>query len=149
MHKIFLSLGTNINPKQNISKAKKLLSKSFILKKASAIYITNSEGFEGKDFLNQVILFETKDDPKGVIKKIKSIEKTIGRTERKEKFSDREIDIDLIMYDQLIKDVLGKKIPHDDIEKYDFVLEPLAEIAPDLIHPVLNISISDLWNKKN
>ena len=99
--------------------------------------------------MNQVILFETKDDPKGVIKKIKSIEKTIGRTERKEKFSDREIDIDLIMYDQLIKEVLGKKIPHDDIEKYDFVLEPLAEIAPDLIHPVLNISISDLWNKKN
>jgi len=149
VHKIFLSLGTNINPKQNISKAKKLLSKSFVLKKASTIYITNSEGFEGKDFLNQVILFETKDDPKAVIKKIKAIEKTIGRIERKEKFSDREIDIDLIMYDQLIKEVLEKKIPHDDIEKYDFVLEPLAEIAPDLIHPVLNISISDLWNKKN
>tara|TARA_B100001029_G_scaffold70599_1_gene57443 strand:- start:2181 stop:2630 length:450 start_codon:yes stop_codon:yes gene_type:complete len=149
VNKIFLSLGSNINPKQNISEAKKLLSNSFVLKKESAIYITSSEGFEGKDFLNQVILFETKHNPKDVIKEIKAIEKTIGRIERKEKFSDREIDIDLIMYDQLIEEVLGKKIPHDDIEKYNFVLEPLAEIAPDLIHPVLNISISDLWNEKN
>ena len=120
MNKIFLSLGSNINPKQNISEAKKLLSNSFVLKKESAIYITSSEGFEGKDFLNQVILFETKHNPKDVIKEIKVIE-----------------------------EVLGKKIPHDDIEKYNFVLEPLAEIAPDLIHPVLNISISDLWNEKN
>ncbi len=101
----------------------------------------------GNDFLNQVLCLKTNNSAESIIKIIKNIEKKIGRKERKEKFSEREIDIDLLIYDQVVGRVSGKEIPHKDIDLYRFVLEPLLEIAPNLIHPKHQKKISELWNE--
>lgn len=148
MPKIYLSLGSNIKPEENLNKAKELLSQEYQSEKESKIYKTKSEGFEGEDFLNQVICLLTKDSPDRVVATLKDIEKKIGRKDRSEKFSDREIDIDLLLYGNYVGKVLGKDIPHKDIDLYRFVLEPLAEIAPDFIHPKYQEKISEIWQKK-
>lgn len=148
MPKIYLSLGSNIKPEENLNKAKELLSQEYQSEKESKIYKTKSEGFEGEDFLNQVICLLTEDSPDRVVATLKDIEKKIGRKDRSEKFSDREIDIDLLLYGNYVGKVLGKDIPHKDIDLYRFVLEPLAEIAPDFIHPKYQEKISEIWQKK-
>ena len=148
MPKIYLSLGSNIRPEENLEEAKKLLSRNYQPQKESKIYKTKSVGFEGEDFLNQVVCFETDDSPENVITTLKDIEKKIGRKNRVEKFSEREIDIDLLLYGNFVGKALAKDIPHKDIDLYRFVLEPLAEIAPNLIHPKHQEKISEIWKKK-
>ena len=148
MPKIYLSLGSNIKPEKNLHKAKELLSKEYQLEKESKTYKTKSEGFEGEDFLNQVVCLITEDSAEKVVSTLKDIETKIGRKDRSEKFSDREIDIDLLLYGKYVGKTLGKDIPHKDIDLYRFVLEPLAEIAPNLIHPKHQKKISEIWKKK-
>ena len=148
MPKIYLSLGSNIQPEKNLTKAKELLSKEYQLEKESKTYKTKSEGFEGEDFLNQVVCLTTEDSAEEVVGMLKDIEKKIGRKDSTEKFSDREIDIDLLLYGKYVGKALGKDIPHKDIDLYRFVLEPLAEIAPNLIHPKHQEKISEIWKKK-
>ena len=148
MPKIYLSLGSNINPEENLNKAKELLKQEYQPEQESKTYKTKSEGFEGEDFLNQVICLATEDSLNMVVAKLKDIENKIGRKKRAEKFSDREIDIDLLLYGNYVGKVLGKDIPHKDIDLYRFVLEPLAEIAPDFVHPTHQEKISEIWKKK-
>ena len=148
MPKIYLSLGSNIKPEENLNKAKELLSQEYRFEKESKTYKTKSEGFEGEDFLNQVVCFTTEDSAEKVVGALKNIEKKIGRKNRSEKFSDREIDIDLLLYGKYVGKALGKDIPHKDIDLYRFVLEPLVEIAPDLIHPKHQVKISEIWKNK-
>ena len=148
MPKIYLSFGSNIKPEENLKKAKEMLSQEYQLEKESKTYKTKSEGFEGEDFLNQVVCFITEDSADKVIGTLKNIEKKIGRKKRSEKFSNREIDIDLLLYGKYVGKALGKDIPHKDTDLYRFVLEPLAEIAPDLIHPKHQEKISEIWKKK-
>ena len=147
MPKIYLSLGSNIKPEENLNKARELLNQKYQLEKESKTYKTKSEGFEGEDFLNQVVCLTTEDSAEKVVTALKDIEKKIGREDRPEKFSDREIDIDLLLYGKYVGKVLGKDIPHADIDLYKFVLEPLAEIAPDLVHPKHQEKISEIWRK--
>ncbi len=123
MPKIYLSLGSNIKPEENLNKAKELLSQEYQLEKESKTYKTKSEGFEGEDFLNQVVCLTTEDSAEEVI------------------------DIDLLLYGKYVGKALGKDIPHKDIDLYRFVLEPLAEIAPNLIHPKHQEKISEIWKK--
>ena len=106
------------------------------------------QSFEGDDFLNQVVCLLTEDSAEKVVGTLKDIEKKIGRKDRSEKFSDREIDIDLLLYGKYVGKALGKDIPHKDIDLYRFVLEPLVEIAPDLIHPKHQVKISEIWKNK-
>ena len=147
MPKIYLSLGSNIKPEENLNKARELLNQKYQLEKESKTYKTKSEGFEGEDFLNQVVCLTTEDSAEKVVTALKDIEKKICREDRPEKFSDREIDIDLLLYGKYVGKVLGKDIPHADIDLYKFVLEPLAEIAPDLVHPKHQEKISEIWRK--
>jgi len=110
----------------------------------SSIYKTPAEGFVGEDFLNSVCKFETEVNPYEIRRILKEIEKDMGRTIDQKGMSNRVIDLDLILYGDLEINDQELEIPSADIEKYKFVLEPLAEIAPNSIHPVLKVSYLDL-----
>ena len=112
----------------------------------SSIYRTPAEGFVGEDFFNSVCKFETDKDPYEIKSILKQIEKNMGRTKEQKGMSSRVIDLDLILYGDLIINDQELELPSLDIEKYKFVLEPLSEIAPTLIHPVLDKSYLDLLN---
>ena len=110
----------------------------------SSIYKTPAEGFVGEDFLNSVCKFKTEVNPYEIRRILKEIEKDMGRTIDQKGMSNRVIDLDLILYGDLEINDQELEIPSADIEKYKFVLEPLAEIAPNSIHPVLKVSYLDL-----
>ena len=96
---------------ENLNKAKELLSQEYQFEKESKTYKTKSEGFEGEDFLNQVICLITEDSAEEVVGMLKDIEKKIGRKDRSEKFSDREIDIDLLLYGKYVGKNRYKGLP--------------------------------------
>ena len=121
----FLSLGSNINAKENLDFAHEELNKILINTKSSSIHKTKAEGFEGDDFLNSIICGETKDSFDELNKKLKSIEDAAGRNRSAPKFSARTLDIDIILQIDKDEEILFES---DEIEKYTFVSEPLKEL---------------------
>lgn len=121
----FLSLGSNINAKENLDFAQVELNKILINTKSSSIHKTKAEGFEGDDFLNSVICGETKDSFDELNNKLKSIEDAAGRNRSAPKFSARTLDIDIVLQIDEDEEILFES---DEIEKYTFVSEPLKEL---------------------
>jgi len=140
---VFISIGSNLYAEKNISLVKDHLDLLFDVT-YSSIYKTPAEGFVGEDFLNRVCKFETEMNPYEIRRILKEIEKDMGRTIDQKGMSNRVIDLDLILYGDFEINDLELEIPSADIEKYKFVLEPLAEIAPNFIHPILKVSYLDL-----
>ena len=149
MNEITISLGSNIDPSDNLERAGDLIKNKFNLIKSSKIYSSKSEGFVGKDFLNQVILCDTDLTFEKVIKLLKGIEVSMGRKKEKIKFSDRLIDLDLLTFGEEIIKRNNQEVPHKDIEKYSFVLVPLAEICPRKIHPLNGLTFKEMLIEKN
>ena len=148
MSLITISLGSNIEPQLNLEKATNEIAKFATLEKTSKIYKSKSVGFEGNDFLNQVILCDVKFELEETYFKLKKIETEMGRVKNVNKFSDRLIDLDLLTFNDEISE--GKiTLPHNDILKYSFVMVPFAEIYPEFIHPVNQKSIETLLKEKN
>ena len=147
MQRVFVSIGSNIRPKKNLEIAKNHLNHLFLCKHSS-VYETPSEGFNGGNFLNAVVSFKTEIKPLKLRGIMKSIENKMGRTESQKGMSSRIIDLDIILYGDSIIYEDKVEVPSSDIEKYLFVLEPLSEIAGDLIHPVLKISFKELLEKR-
>ncbi len=143
MQQVFVSIGSNIDPRNNIEEARIILGNLFDCT-FSGLYETRAEGFEGNDFINSVVGFETDLQLIELRDKLKQIEKKMGRTDIQKGMSDRIIDLDIILYgDQVIEDD-DFDIPSKDIENYLFVLEPLAEIAGARHHPILNSTYSEM-----
>ena len=143
MQQVFVSIGSNIDPRNNIEEARIILGNLFDCT-FSGLYETRAEGFEGNDFINSVVGFETDLQLIELRDKLKQIEKKMGRTDIQKGMSDRIIDLDILLYgDQVIQDG-DFDIPSKDIENYLFVLEPLAEIAGARHHPILNNTYSEM-----
>ena len=140
---IFFSLGSNIEPEKNIDFAKDQLQIRYGKLLVSSTYKTKAVGFKGDDFLNLVIKASTNDRPETVINHLHDIERQTGREPGTGQFNSRTLDIDLLLYGDLIHPSLN--LPRDEILKYDFVLEPLAEIFPEGIHPIENKSYQALF----
>ena len=136
--KVFIALGSNIgNLEENLNAALKKLKKFCTVEKISAFYKTKPQGFlEQADFLNGVCLINTDLSPQDLLKKLKEIEKEMGR---KKTFKDgpRLIDLDIIYYDDIILNTAALTIPHPRAHTRLFVMQGLLEIAPDFRHPVL------------
>jgi 2-amino-4-hydroxy-6-hydroxymethyldihydropteridine diphosphokinase len=143
---IFLLLGSNLHlPEQNLSGAKNFLEKrAGKIVKASSVYRTAPWGVSDQpDFYNQTVQIETSLEPEQLLDQILSIEAEMGRA-REKKWGPRIIDIDILLYDQIIINSSTLKIPHPGIPDRRFTLLPLSEIAAEVIHPALNTSIGEL-----
>lgn len=144
MATVFLILGGNLGDRiAYLDFAKKsIIENAGNILSQSSVYETEPWGFEHENqFLNQVISLETILEPLTLLKKIKIIEKNLGRIKSKERYSARVIDIDILFYDRLIINSLTLTIPHPEIPNRRFVLEPLAELDADFVHPVLGLSV--------
>lgn len=143
----YISIGSNIDKEINIPSSLDTLRRTFGDLLTSSVYETEPVGFIGDSFYNLVVRFESALSAKEVAKQLRQIELDHGRTRESQKFSARTLDLDLILYgDQIISD--GRlQIPRDEIERYAFVLEPLAEIAPSEKHPISGKTYSELWQQ--
>ncbi len=141
----YLSLGSNVSPEKNIQFALDQLSKIFGETVSSSTYKTKAIGFEGSDFLNLVVKIETDLDPERLIDRLHGIEEMTGRITGTKAFNDRTLDIDVLIYGDHINPDLN--IPRDEILMYGFVLEPLAELNPEGLHPIERVTFMELWSR--
>ena len=146
-HKVYLLLGSNLGDRlKNIKTATELLGTEVgEIICMSSVYETAAWGKEDQAvFLNMAIEIKTSLSPLHVLENILAIEKVIGRI-RKEQWGERLIDIDILFYDDDIIAIKEKLyIPHPQMQFRNFVLTPMLEIAGNLIHPVLKVSIEEL-----
>ena len=149
MVKVVLGLGSNIGARLSyLKKAVKgiCLLPGFDFLALSGIYETEPWGFKNQNkFLNCILVCLCRLEPEEAIRALRSVELETGRKER-EKWRKREIDIDIIFFGNLIINKEGLIIPHPQLVNRNFVLKPLAGLAPGIIHPVLNKSVAYLNN---
>lgn len=154
MAKVYLGLGTNLGDKEkNLRDAmQKIEERVGNVVSLSAFYATIPWGFESENtFLNAAACVETALSPRELLTITQQIEREIGRTVKSvnHTYTDRLIDIDLLMYDNQIVNEANLVLPHPLMQDRRFVMEPLAEIAPDVVHPVLQKTIRDLYELKH
>jgi len=143
---IYIGLGSNLgNRLANIRKAIELMKEEGIeIMKESSIYETEPVGYKEQGwFLNSVVKARTQFSPEGLWKRLEKIEKVMGR-EREIKWGPRIIDLDILFYGNKVLNGKQLQIPHPELHKRRFVLLPLKEIAPELVHPVLNKTIGEI-----
>ena len=143
MAKIYISIGSNIDAEKNIRLAIHALQDHYGKLILSSVYESEAVGFEGDNFLNLVVGLNTEEDVYAVAATLRKIEDENGRDRSGPRFSSRIVDLDLLLYDDLIIKEDNLEIPRDEITKNAFVLLPLDEIAPQLIHPVSGKTMCD------
>ena len=146
MSKVYFSIGSN---KGNRSKLiNEAIDKIDIsigrVEKKSSIYETKSWGFNSNNFYNTCLLIESSLSVELILNKILKIEKDMGRLNSVGQYSDRFIDIDILFFEDIIVNSKDLIIPHPRLHLRKFVLTPMLDLAPDLIHPILNKSIRQL-----
>ena len=149
MPSAYISIGSNIERDKNVPSSLAALAKCLGVLTVSSVYESEPIGFAGEAFYNLVVGFDSDLPVKTIAQQLRQIEQEHGRTRGCKKFSARTLDLDLILYGDLIISDGYLQIPRDEIERYAFVLEPLAEIAPDLIHPISGKSYALLWHEFN
>ena len=143
---VYLGLGSNIDARANISSGIDALRQAFGRVECSPVYQTPAFGFEGDDFINLVARVETDMSPLKLKSFLTDLEDRHGRDRQAPKFSDRTLDIDMLLYDDLYLLSPALSIPHGDILEAAHVLKPLADLAPEVIHPVCRKTMIELWN---
>jgi dihydroneopterin aldolase/2-amino-4-hydroxy-6-hydroxymethyldihydropteridine diphosphokinase len=144
---VFLGIGTNLgNREGNLKEAVARIEEHIgTVIKSSSVYETEPWGFKAQDqFLNMVVKVETKLTPSGVLGRILMIESLLGRARSEKQYASRVIDIDILLFGDEVIEIESLSIPHSRLHERKFVLVPLCEIEPGLIHPILNKTVEDL-----
>jgi 2-amino-4-hydroxy-6-hydroxymethyldihydropteridine diphosphokinase len=144
MTQVYLGIGSNIDRQNSIRNGLVALKSLYGELQISPVYESEAYGFEGDDFYNLVVGFETEIDIDRIEAQLKEIEQQSGRKRSDQSYCPRTLDIDLLLYGDLICD--KHELPRVDITEYTFVLKPLCDLAPNLIHPVEKKTIKELWN---
>jgi len=145
MPEVYIGAGSNVDPRRHLRAGLVALADRYGLLKVSPVYRNSAVGFAGDDFLNLVIGLET-DEPVGeVARYLGEVEAANGRTRTEEKFSPRTLDLDLLLYGNLVGEFDGVELPRSEITRYAFVLKPLADLVPEARHPVEGATYADLW----
>lgn len=145
MAKVLLSLGSNEDREFHIISCLDALNSHFTILALSSVYESESVGFAGEPFYNMVVEIETDLELSALNESLKKIEDENGRRRDVPRFSGRTLDVDILLYDDLVGMVAGIELPREEITQNAFVLLPLAEIAPEGIHPVRQQSFAALW----
>lgn len=146
---IYIALGSNLGDTDNNLKEalRRLTLKGIRVCRVSDFMTTKPYGVTDQpDFLNAVAEIETDKSPTELLHVLLQIEQEMGRN-RIRHWGERNIDLDLLLFDDRIIDLLELQVPHPDMQNRDFVLGPLAQIAPEVMHPALRKTIRQLWEQ--
>ncbi len=147
MPRAYVSIGSNIERERHIQAALDALRERFGAVAHSPVYETAAVGFAGPPFYNLVAAFDTDWSPAELDAFFKSLEAAAGRERGGERFAPRTLDIDLLLWGDVVRRDAPPRLPRDEILRYAFVLQPLAELAPDRVHPETGRTLAALWRQ--
>lgn len=147
MPKVYVGIGSNIDRERNIRAAVDALNSAFQNVELSPVYQTAAEGFSGTDFYNLAARFDTEDKLEDLCERLAQIESARGRVRSGLRFGPRTLDIDVLLYGDIIRHDGRFDIPRADILAYGHVLGPLVALAPDLRHPETRERLSERWKQ--
>ena len=142
---VFLGVGSNMDAESNLRLAVSELGSRFGELVLSPVYRSTALGFDGDDFLNMVVGLQTDLSPDDLLVFIETIHALSGRVRGPDRYKSRPLDIDLLLYGDLVDREPPLRLPRRDVLAHSFVLRPLAEIAPEFIHPETQLSSADHW----
>ncbi len=145
MAEVFLSLGSNVDRETHVPKALAELSGLFGPLTVSSVYESEAVGFDGAPFYNLAVKFDSELPVEEIARILRDVETAHGRTGESRKFESRRLDIDLLLYGDKVMEEGRLRLPRDEITRFAFMLEPLAEIAPNFKHPTLGVDFAHLW----
>jgi 2-amino-4-hydroxy-6-hydroxymethyldihydropteridine diphosphokinase len=145
MPDVYVAAGSNIDPLRQLRAALVALRQLFAPLRVSPAYRNRAVGFDGEDFINLVVGFTTTQPPAQVREQLQAIEALCGRGNNAPRWAPRSMDLDILLYGELLSQEPGMILPRPDLVRRAYMLKPLADIAPELIHPTLGRSIAELW----
>jgi len=146
MTRVFVAAGSNIEPERHLSRALEELRGVFGAVRVSPWYRNPAAGFVGDDFINFVVAFDTALGVHEVIARLRQIEAACGRPREAPKWAPRTMDLDILLYGDLVLEERALKLPRPDLLKRAYMLGPLADLAPELRHPTAGATIGELWS---
>ena len=145
MTAVYVAAGSNVEPIANLRRALGVLAAHYPGLRASRAWRNRAVGFDGDDFVNLAIGFDTADDVRTVLGRLHEAEAACGRARHAPKWAPRSMDLDILLYGDLVRDEPGLVLPRPDLLRRAYMLGPMAELAPDLVHPVERATMAELW----
>ena len=147
MPRVYVAAGSNVAPEENLARAVAELARAFPGARCSPWYRNRAVGFEGEDFINLVVGFDTELPLPAVLERLQAIEALCGRGRDAPRWAPRSMDLDVLLYGDLVSEEPAVKVPRPDLLKRAYMLGPLAALAPEEIHPIARVSIGELWRE--
>lgn len=143
--RVFVAAGSNLEPEKNLARACREIRHSWPDAVFSKAYRNVAVGFAGPDFINLVVGFTTSQPLQLVITRLRAIETQCGRPRYAPKWASRTMDLDVLLYGDLVEKTTDYTLPRPDLLKRPYMLGPMAEIAPEVVHPTVGKTIGELW----
>ena len=147
MPEVYVAAGSNVEPERHMQQAVIELAAAFPGARFSSWYRNRAVGFDGDDFINLVAGFGTALPVDAVLERLHAIEGRCGRGRDAPRWAPRSMDLDVLLYGDLVCESPGLKLPRPDLVKRAYMLGPLAEIAPQVVHPTAGLTIGELWHR--
>jgi len=144
---VYVAAGSNITPERNLERAVAELAREFPGARFSPWYRNRAVGFAGEDFINLVAGFDTVLPVPEVLARLRAIETLCGRPPDSPRWAPRSMDLDVLLYGDLVCEEPGLKLPRPDLLKRAYMLGPLAQLAPAVVHPTAQATIGELWRR--
>jgi len=141
----YVAAGSNVEPRANLRRLLGALRAHFPGLRRSRAWLNAAVGFEGDDFVNLVVGFDTEQPVRAVIDRLHEAEALCGRPREAPRWAPRTMDLDILLYGDLVRDEPGLRLPRPDLVRRAYMLGPMAELAPELRHPTLGLTMRELW----
>ena len=147
MTDVYVAAGSNVEPEKNLARACREIAQTWPDAIFSQAYRNKAVGFDGPDFINMVLGFRSGDPIEKVLVRLRDIEVLCGRPRNSPKWASRAMDLDVLLFGARVEKTDDYTLPRPDLLKRPYMLGPMAEIAPSVVHPTAHKTIAQLWRE--
>jgi 2-amino-4-hydroxy-6-hydroxymethyldihydropteridine diphosphokinase len=144
---VYVAAGSNVQPEQNLARACHEVQATWPNVRFSRAYANQAVGFDGPEFINMVLAFTTDQSIEAVISRLRAVETLCGRPPNAPKWASRAMDLDILLFGSRVEKTADYTLPRPDLMKRPYMLGPMAELAPQVLHPTAGRTMGELWQQ--